>query len=76
MTDRLTPVSRLELIKGLRRLGWDGPDSHSRHEYMRKTGHPPLTLPNPHRQNDVGVDLLRRILRQAGISREEWQNRR
>jgi hypothetical protein len=30
-----------------------------------------LTIPNPHR-HEVGVNLLRRILKQAEISREEW----
>jgi hypothetical protein len=30
-----------------------------------------LTIPNPHRQI-IGVELLARILKQAGISREEW----
>jgi hypothetical protein len=30
-----------------------------------------LILPNPHRA-EIGVDLLVRILRQAGITREEW----
>ncbi len=30
-----------------------------------------LTIPNPHRQ-DIGVDLLKRILRQGGIQRDEW----
>ncbi len=31
-----------------------------------------LTLPNPHRK-EIGVELLKRILRQAGISDEEWK---
>ena len=31
-----------------------------------------VTIPNPHRQ-EVGVDLLSRILRQAQITREEWE---
>jgi hypothetical protein len=31
-----------------------------------------LKIPNPHRQ-DIGIDLLTRILRQAQISREQWQ---
>jgi hypothetical protein len=31
-----------------------------------------LTLPNPH-QGSIGRELLTRILRQAGISREEWE---
>ena len=30
-----------------------------------------LTVPNPH-ERDVSVDLLARLLRQAGISRREW----
>lgn len=30
-----------------------------------------LTIPNPHR-GEIGVALLTRILRQAGINRKEW----
>ena len=30
-----------------------------------------LTIPNPHRK-EIGVDLLARILKQAGITRKEW----
>lgn len=30
-----------------------------------------LTIPNPHRK-EIAVDLLVRILKQAGNSREEW----
>lgn len=30
-----------------------------------------LILPNPH-QGDISVGLLNRLLKQAGISREEW----
>jgi len=38
---------------------------------MLKEGRAPLKIPNPHGQ-DISVDLLIRILRQAGISRKEW----
>jgi hypothetical protein len=31
-----------------------------------------LTVPNVH-QGDIGRELLARILRQAGISRETWE---
>jgi hypothetical protein len=30
-----------------------------------------LIMPNPHRR-EVGVDLLARILREAGVTRDEW----
>lgn len=36
-----------------------------------KKGSLKLRLPNPH-QRDIGVPLLREILRQAGVSEEEW----
>jgi hypothetical protein len=32
-----------------------------------------LTLPNPH-QGDIGRELLARILRQAGLSRSDWES--
>jgi hypothetical protein len=31
-----------------------------------------VTLPNPHR-GDIGIGLLATVLRQAGVSREEWE---
>jgi hypothetical protein len=33
-----------------------------------------LTIPNQHR-GDIGIDLLSRILRQAGITREDWMRK-
>jgi hypothetical protein len=31
-----------------------------------------IRVPNPH-SGDIGIELLTRILRQANISREEWE---
>jgi len=67
---RIIPVSRRELIRHLQRLGFKGPYSGGRHEFMQR-GDCRLILPNPHR-GDISVDLLRRILRRASVSREEW----
>jgi len=68
---RLAPVSRPELIRRLRLLGFEGPFIGGRHEFMLR-GTPRLILPNPHR-SDIGVDLLTQLLRQAGVTREEWE---
>jgi len=68
----LTPVSRRELIERLKRLGFEGPYIGGRHEFMLK-GDRRLILPNPHR-GDISVDLLVRLLRQAGITRKEWES--
>jgi predicted RNA binding protein YcfA (HicA-like mRNA interferase family) len=68
---RLTPVSQKDLIKRLRSLGWEGPHYRSNHPFMFKEDSPPLKIPNPHTK-DISIDLLSKILKQAGISREEW----
>jgi predicted RNA binding protein YcfA (HicA-like mRNA interferase family) len=65
------PIRRRELIVVLRRAGFSGPYSGGRHEFMQK-GSLVLTVPNPHR-GDIGIGLLTMVLRQAGISRREWE---
>ncbi|MSQ06528.1 MAG: type II toxin-antitoxin system HicA family toxin [Dehalococcoidia bacterium] len=62
--------SRRELISKLHSLGFEGPFPGGRHEFMRR-GRVRLILPNPHR-GDIDTPLLRRMIRQAGISQEEW----
>lgn len=65
------PVKRKDLVRFLRLSGFDGPYSGGRHQFMIK-GDITVRVPNPH-QADVGRDLLGRILRQAGVSRAEWE---
>jgi len=70
---KLDPISQSDLVKRLRALGFQGPYGGGKHLYMMK-GNIRLTIPNPHRQR-ISVDLLIRILRQAGITRKEWAGR-
>ncbi|MEK7649124.1 MAG: type II toxin-antitoxin system HicA family toxin, partial [Patescibacteria group bacterium] len=49
------------------------PFSGGRHLFMVK-GSLKLRIPNPH-GSDISKALLSEILRQAGISREEWNAR-
>lgn len=67
---KLTPVSWHELVRRLREPGFEGPYAGGRHPQMRR-GDVTVIIPNPH-EGDIGVGLLRRLLRQAGVSREEW----
>ncbi|MCZ7405760.1 MAG: type II toxin-antitoxin system HicA family toxin [Candidatus Methanoperedens sp.] len=64
------PVSWKLLVKKLSNFGFEGPFSGGKHPYMIK-GNLVLTIPNPHR-NEIGIDLLSRILKQANIKREDW----
>lgn len=65
------PLKRKDLLRSLRQFGFDGPYSGGKHQFMAK-GDITIRVPNPH-QADIGRELLARILRQAGISRDEWE---
>lgn len=66
-------VSWPDLVRQLRKLGFDGPYQGGKHPYMIK-GNLVLTIPNLHR-GEIGVALLSRILRRAGVTKEEWLER-
>ena len=68
----LNPVSRRELVRKLKSLGFEGPFPGGKHQWMRRNGLR-LTIPNPH-QGTIDSALIRRILRQAGITVDEWLN--
>jgi hypothetical protein len=67
----LGPVSRGELIRCLRELGFDGPFAGSRHQVMLR-GEVEVPVPYPN-SGDISGSLLVRILREAGVSRDEWE---
>jgi hypothetical protein len=69
----LKPVSRKNLIRGFREFGFAGPYSGKKHQFMTK-GSLDIRIPNPH-QGDIGPDLLKRILEQAEISKDEWNRK-
>ena len=54
----------------MRELGFDGPYAGGRHPQMRR-GNVTVIIPNPH-EGEISVGFLARLLRQAGITREEW----
>ena len=66
-------TSRKEIVRKFRALGWDGPIQRSKYQFMVK-GKRKQKIPNPHRGEQYGVALLADILRQAGISHDEWNS--
>jgi len=55
-------------------LGYSGPVRGGDHEYMHKAGAQPIKVPNPHSKQGggIGSGILQRVLRDAGISRDDW----
>ncbi|MBI5221086.1 MAG: type II toxin-antitoxin system HicA family toxin [Candidatus Liptonbacteria bacterium] len=70
MGSKLCPVAWREFVRKMKRSGFDGPNQEGKHPYLVRGGLV-LTIPNRH-DGDISVDLLKRILKQVGISREEW----
>ena len=67
---KIAPCSRVDLIRKLKKLGFDGPYPGGKHEYMKR-GKLRLTVPNPHGRQIDSV-LIKEILKQAGIPNGDW----
>ncbi len=73
---RWTPCKRREFIRRLRKLGFDGPFSGARHQFLvfRESR---LTIPS---NEEYSVPQLKMMLREAGlildreISLQDWEN--
>ena len=68
---RLPPVSWKQFVRRLRTLGFEGPFPGGRHPYMQRGTHT-VTIPNSH-DGDISSGFLLRLLRQAEVTREEWE---
>jgi len=72
---RYGPIKRRDLVEGLKQFGFSDPirpRKGSDHEFM-VSGERRVKIPNEHRQQEISVHLLSDILKQAGISRKEWE---
>lgn len=69
---KVSPCSRADLIRKLKKLGFEGPFAGGKHDYMKRENFR-LTIPNPHNK-DIDSVLIKEILRQANISVKEWLN--
>ena len=67
------PISRRELIRRFRNLGFTGPISGGRHQFVEK-GELKVRIPNPHKGSSIDGALVKEILRQAGIKISDWEN--
>jgi hypothetical protein len=65
-------INRRDLIKNFKRLGFTGPYSGKRHQFMQRDSLK-VYIPNPHEGN-ISVPLLLKLLKQADISKEEWES--
>jgi len=66
----VSALSRKELIRKFRELGYTGPFSGGKHQFMIK-GSQKIRIPNPH-IGDISLSLVKEILRQAGLSSQDW----
>ena len=68
---RFGPIKRRELVQYMSQLGFRGPFAGGKHQFMVK-GTLRVRIPNPHR-DDIRKNLLKEILREAGIEISEWE---
>lgn len=68
----IKPIKRRELIQYLKKAGFEGPFSGGKHQFMQKDNLT-IRIPNPH-DTDIDKSFLMKILKQAEISKEDWEN--
>ncbi len=67
----INPISRKKLISKLKALGFEGPFRATRHQYLIKGNHK-IFIPNPHGAKDIGIPLLKKFIRQIGLTQDEF----
>jgi len=68
---RIIPISRKNLIKKLKKLGFKGPYSGTKHEYMIKDCHK-IFIPNPHSKKDIDIPIIKALINQLNIGRNKF----
>jgi len=68
----LSPLPRRILIRKLKKLGFSGPFSAARHQYMKRNGEK-IFIPNPHGK-DIGLPIIKKIIQQLKLSNQEFLN--
>jgi predicted RNA binding protein YcfA (HicA-like mRNA interferase family) len=66
----LSPIARRELIRKLKKIGFNGPYSGGKHQFFKKDNSK-IFIPNPHGK-DIGIVLIDKIIKQLGISPEDF----
>ncbi|MEW5986811.1 MAG: type II toxin-antitoxin system HicA family toxin [Chloroflexota bacterium] len=69
---KLSPLKLHEVVRKLRQLGFDGPFSGGRHVRMVRTETGQIIPLPAHPGKDISVGLIRAIIREAGVTPEEW----
>ena len=71
---RLSPLKSEDVIRKLRKLGFEGPIPGGRHARMiQPIKHQIVPIPM-HKGKDVSVGLICAILRQIEVTPEEWND--
>ena len=65
-------ISWRKFVQNFRKLGFEGPCGGGKHLFMVKDSLK-VRIPNKHK-GDISAGLVCEVLRQAGITKKEWDN--
>ena len=71
---RLVPLRFDQVVRKLRRLGFDGPIPGGRHSRMINLETRQIVPLPAHGGRDLGIGLIRAIIREVGITPDEWNS--
>ncbi len=73
MPNRLPRVTAREVVKALERAGWERVRTTGRHQHFKHPEHPGLVTVPAHAGETIFPAILKSILRQAGMTAEEFR---
>ncbi len=71
---KLHPISRRELIRRMKQLGFEGPFPGTRHDFMRRPSDQ-MKVPIPRaegKSREIGVKLQKIIMGEINVRTEDW----
>jgi predicted RNA binding protein YcfA (HicA-like mRNA interferase family) len=66
---KLKPLHRKELIRKIKKLGFDGPFIWGNHDYLINKNNFKIVIPNTHSWKDIPVPIISAIIKQLNVSR-------
>jgi predicted RNA binding protein YcfA (HicA-like mRNA interferase family) len=69
---KLKPLKPSAVVRKLRKLGFSGPYPGGKHQRMANLATGQIVPIPVHKGRDLSVGLIREIIRELGITRDEW----
>ncbi len=73
MSGKLPQLQARQIIRALRKDGWELERTRGSHHHFYHDTKPGMVTVPVHKSKDIGLGIMRSILRQAGLTEDEFR---